>query len=217
MAKVREVGAVLRARFGGLAANLIASANGSAVALVDAVTANFPGGVQPHDCSEVVLVALWRLLLTRCAVGVCPEERAVYQRSNAQWCCAWDFTLVAGFRDHSVYDGRQVFFYKRAQVRCTCAIAARCEPFRPALRPGVGELGEVARVFVSCMCLCLPDCGRGCVGCVRVSTLAWATSRGRYSSSIGRLLRHRRLDHVRYAPIRVAISAVPPSFPRICC
>jgi hypothetical protein len=77
VAKVREVGAVLRARFGGLAANLIASANGSAVALVDAVTAHFPGGVgHPHirNCTEVARIALWRFLLPRCAVCALRSE-----------------------------------------------------------------------------------------------------------------------------------------------
>lgn len=91
VAKVREVGAVLRARFGGLAANLVASANGSAVALVDAVTANFPG-----------------------------------------------------FRDHSVYDGRQVFFYKRAQIVVADVWAAcGCQrlPGPPAEGATVAPLG----------------------------------------------------------------------------
>jgi hypothetical protein len=57
------VGAVLLARFGGRASNLVLAAKQSAVQLVSLLAANFPG-----------------------------------------------------FRDHAVYQGQQVFFYKRAQI-----------------------------------------------------------------------------------------------------
>eukprot|EP00884_Botryococcus_braunii_P015204 jgi/Botrbrau1/23685/Bobra.55_2s0065.1 len=60
---MREVGRGLLRQYGGQAANLVRSASGSAVRLVEAVTAAFPG-----------------------------------------------------FRDHAIYRGRQVFFYKRAQI-----------------------------------------------------------------------------------------------------
>ncbi|CAN0014519.1 unnamed protein product [Phaeothamnion confervicola] len=62
-AKLCELGAILHAHFGGLAANLVAAAGGSATALVSVVTA-----------------------------------------------------LLPAFRDESVHEGRQVFFYKRAQI-----------------------------------------------------------------------------------------------------
>lgn len=60
---VREVGAVLSARFDGRAARLVEAADGSAARLATLVAAELPG-----------------------------------------------------FRDHAVHDGRQVFFYKRAQI-----------------------------------------------------------------------------------------------------
>uniref|UniRef100_A0A383VZK3 Queuosine 5'-phosphate N-glycosylase/hydrolase n=1 Tax=Tetradesmus obliquus TaxID=3088 RepID=A0A383VZK3_TETOB len=60
---LREVGAGLLQHFKGQAAELVAAAGQSAVALVQLLTAHFPG-----------------------------------------------------FRDHSIYKGRQVFFYKRAQI-----------------------------------------------------------------------------------------------------
>lgn len=61
--KVRELGRVLKARWGGLAANMVAAARNNAPALVALVAAELPG-----------------------------------------------------FRDHAVYDGEQVWFYKRAQI-----------------------------------------------------------------------------------------------------
>jgi hypothetical protein len=63
VAKLREVGAVLNAEFGGCALNLVKAARNSAGRLVRLVTTHFPG-----------------------------------------------------FRDEAVYRGRQVFFYKRAQI-----------------------------------------------------------------------------------------------------
>lgn len=62
-AKLRELGAALRAHFGGQALNMVKAAHNSAVALVDLVVQHLPG-----------------------------------------------------FRDSAVYRGRQVFFYKRAQI-----------------------------------------------------------------------------------------------------
>lgn len=41
--KLREVGRVLRVKFGGLAANLVRAAEGSAAALVNLVVESFPG------------------------------------------------------------------------------------------------------------------------------------------------------------------------------
>ena len=52
--KLHELGTALRTHFGGLAVNLVASTRGSAVGLVDAITAHLPGEVDTTSMLTVV-------------------------------------------------------------------------------------------------------------------------------------------------------------------
>eukprot|EP00249_Psilotum_nudum_P003992 c17513_g1_i2 orf=190-1242(+) len=101
---LQEVGIELEKNFEGQAANLVTSANGSAVTLVKLVTRHFPAyrlykkRKKKHRARPLdqILVCeggtIYRLLVPYHAI------------------CA------AGFRDHSVYKGHQIFLYKRAQI-----------------------------------------------------------------------------------------------------
>jgi len=93
VAVCQQMGEVLRDEWAGEAYSMVKAARNSAVRLVRLITNNLPGPLLRLGCD--ISHRGSRLCVT-CS-SLCPPPQP-------------------GFRDHAVYKGRQVFFYKRAQI-----------------------------------------------------------------------------------------------------